>query len=37
VEKAVFSPNSDSTLTVVKQESPDKYTVVQTVKTEREA
>ncbi len=36
-KKLVFSPNSDSTLTVVKQESPDKYTVVQTVKTEREA
>lgn len=35
--KLVFSSNCDGTLTVVKQESPDKYTVVQTLKTEREA
>ena len=35
--KLVFSSNCDGTLTVVKQDDPDKYTVVQTVKTEREA
>ncbi len=35
--KLVFSSNCDGTLTVVKQDSLDKYTVVQTVKTEREA
>jgi YVTN family beta-propeller protein len=35
--KLVFSSNSDGTLTVVKQESPDKYSVVQTVKTEKRA
>jgi len=29
----VFSSNSDGTMTVVKQESPDKYTVLETVKT----
>ena len=36
-KKLVFSSNCDGTLTVVKQENPDKYTVVQTLKTEREA
>ena len=36
-KKLVFSSNCDGTLTVVRQESPDKYTVVQTLKTEREA
>ena len=36
-KKLVFSSNCDGTLTVVRQESPDKYTVVQNVKTEREA
>jgi YVTN family beta-propeller protein len=35
--KLVFSSNCDGTLTVVRQETPDKYTVVQTLKTEREA
>lgn len=35
--KLVFVSNCDGTLTVVRQESPDEYTVVQTVKTEREA
>lgn len=35
--KLVFSSNCDGTLTVVRQESPDKYTVVQTVRTEKEA
>src|SRR5579871_4540627 len=35
--KLVFASNCDGTLTVVKQESPDKYTVLQNVKTEREA
>ena len=35
--KLVFSSNSDSTLTVIKEETPDKYRVSQTVKTEREA
>jgi YVTN family beta-propeller protein len=35
--KLVFASNCDGTLTVVKQESPDKYTVVQTLKTEKEA
>jgi YVTN family beta-propeller protein len=38
VEKhLVFASNCDGTLTVVKQDTPDKYTVVQTVKTEKEA
>ncbi len=36
-KKLVFSSNCDGTLTVVRQESPDKYNVVQTLKTEREA
>ncbi len=36
-KKLVFSSNSDATLTVVKQESPDKYSVVQNVQTEMEA
>ena len=36
-KKLVFASNCDGTLTVVRQESPDKYTVVQNVKTEREA
>jgi YVTN family beta-propeller protein len=35
--KLVFSSNSDGTLTVVKEENPDKYTVVQNVKTEKRA
>lgn len=35
--KLVFASNCDGTLTVVKQESPDRYAVLQTVKTEREA
>ena len=35
--KLVFSSNSDGTLTVVKEETPDKYTVVQNVKTEKRA
>ena len=35
--KLVFSSNSDGTLTVVKQESPDKYTVVQNAETEKRA
>ncbi len=36
-KKLVFSSNCDGTLTVVRQESPDNYKVVQTLKTEREA
>lgn len=36
-KKLVFSSNCDGTLTVVKQESPDKYTVVQNLTTQREA
>jgi YVTN family beta-propeller protein len=36
-KKLVFASNCDGTLTVIRQDSPDKYTVVQTVKTEREA
>lgn len=36
-KKLVFASNCDGTLTVVKQESPDKYTVLQNVKTQREA
>jgi YVTN family beta-propeller protein len=35
--KLVFASNCDGTLTVVKQETPDKYTVVQNVQTEKEA
>jgi DNA-binding beta-propeller fold protein YncE len=35
--KLVFSSNCDGTLTVVRQESPDKYTVLQNVQTEKEA
>lgn len=35
--KLVFSSNCDGTLTVVKQDDPDHYTVLQNVKTEREA
>lgn len=35
--KLVFSSNSDGTLTVVKEESPDKYTVVQNLNTEKRA
>jgi len=35
--RLVFSSNTDSTLTVIHQESPDKYTVVQNVKTEYQA
>lgn len=33
----VFASNCDGTLTVVKQETPDKYTVVQNLETEKEA
>lgn len=36
-KKLVFASNCDGTLTVVRQESPDKYTVVQNVKTQKEA
>jgi YVTN family beta-propeller protein len=36
-KKLVFSSNAEGTLTVVKQESPDKYTVVQNAKTEKRA
>src|SRR5947209_19116101 len=36
-KKLVFSSNSEGTLTVVKEESPDKYTVLQNVKTEERA
>lgn len=36
-QKLLFASNCDGTLTVVKQDSPDKYTVVQTVKTAPEA
>lgn len=36
-KKLVFSSNCDGTLTVVKQEGPDKYTVMQTVSTRKEA
>lgn len=35
--KLVFSSNSDGTLTVVKEDSPDKYTVVQNLTTEKRA
>lgn len=35
--KLVFASNCDGTLTVVKQENSDKYTVLQNVRTEREA
>jgi YVTN family beta-propeller protein len=35
--KLVFSSNTDSTLTVVRQENPDKYVVVQNLKTEDQA
>ncbi len=35
--RVVLASNCDGTLTVIEQESPDKYTVLQTVKTEREA
>jgi YVTN family beta-propeller protein len=35
--KLVFSSNSDGTLNVVKQDSPDKYRIVQNVKTEEGA
>ncbi len=35
--KLVFSSNSDGTLTVVKEESADKYTVVQNLETEKRA
>lgn len=35
--KLVFASNCDGTLTVVKQETPDKYTVLQNVQTQREA
>ncbi len=36
-KKLIFSSNCDGTLTVVKQETPDKYTVVQTLTTQKEA
>jgi YVTN family beta-propeller protein len=36
-KKLVFSSNCDGTLTVIKQESPDKYTVWQTLSTRKEA
>lgn len=36
-KKLVFSSNSDGTLTVVKEESPNKYTVVQNLTTEKRA
>ncbi len=36
-KRLIFSSNCDGTLTVVKQESPDKYTVVQTLTTQKEA
>jgi len=36
-KKLVFSSNGEGTLTVVKQEGADKYSVVQTVKTEKSA
>jgi YVTN family beta-propeller protein len=36
-KKLVFSSNGEGTLTVVKQESPDKYSVLQTVTTEKSA
>lgn len=35
--KLVFASNCDGTLTVVKQDSPDQYTVIQSLKTEKEA
>ena len=35
--KLLFSSNCDGTLTIVKQESPDKYTVMQNLITEKEA
>ena len=35
--KLVFASNCDGTLTVIKQDGPDHYTVLQNVKTEREA
>lgn len=36
-QKLIFSSNCDGTLTIVKQEDRDHYTVLQNVKTEREA
>lgn len=36
-KKLMFSSNGEGTLTVVQQESPDKYTVTQNVKTQRGA
>ncbi len=36
-QKLVFASNCDGTLTIVRQENPDKYTVLAQVKTEREA
>jgi YVTN family beta-propeller protein len=35
--KLLFVSNCDGTLTLVKQENPDKYTVLQTLRTEQEA
>jgi len=35
--KLIFSSNGEGTLTIVKQDSPDKYTVLATVPTERSA
>lgn len=36
-KKLAFASNCDGTLTVVRQENPDKYSVLENVKTEREA
>ncbi len=36
-QKLVFASNCDGTLTVIRQETPDKYTVLQNVQTQREA
>jgi DNA-binding beta-propeller fold protein YncE len=36
-KKLVFSSNGEGTLTVVQQETPDRYTVAQNVKTQRGA
>jgi DNA-binding beta-propeller fold protein YncE len=35
--KLVFASNGDGTATIIKQESPDKYTVIQTLKTQNRA
>jgi DNA-binding beta-propeller fold protein YncE len=36
-KKLIFSSNGEGTLTVVKQDSPDKYTVVENLATEKSA